>query len=108
MCLHRVKVHSFLKLIVTLFIGVAIGLLVVGLAAVTDYLRDWKNVTARSIIHDGHPHGIFRAACFHAGYTTAIVLLGSSLVCTGRQQFLLLLYPSRLPRAMAPPAKFSR
>ena len=74
--------HSFLKLIVTIGIGVAIGVVSVGLASVTEALRTWKNVLARSIIHDGQPHGILRAASFHMGYSTALILLGSILVRT--------------------------
>ena len=76
----RVKTHSFVKLIVTISIGVAIGVLSVGLASVTENLRRWKNFTSRCIIHDGHPHGILRAGCFHMGYSTILILLGSSLV----------------------------
>ena len=80
MLFFRVKTHSFVKLIVTISIGVAIGVLSVGLASVTENLRRWKNFTSRSIIHDGHPHGILRAGCFHMGYSTILILLGYSLV----------------------------
>jgi chloride channel 7 len=75
-----VKVHVFIKLIITICIGVSIGVLAVGLASVTEAVRVWKNVVTRSIIHDGQPHGILRAAIFHSGHTAALTLLASCLV----------------------------
>ena len=76
----RIKVHSFLKLLVTVGIGCVLGFLAVGLAICTETLKTWKNTTARGIIHDGAPHGIFRATLFHCGYSTVLILVGSCLV----------------------------
>ena len=80
MLLRRIKVHSFLKLLVTVGIGVVLGFLAVALAVCTERLKLWKNTFARGIIHDGHPHGILRAAIFHGGYSTTLILIGSCLV----------------------------
>ncbi|CAK0780533.1 hypothetical protein CVIRNUC_005084 [Coccomyxa viridis] len=74
-----IKVHSFLKLLVTVGIGCVLGFLAVGLAICTETLKTWKNTTARGIIHDGGPHGIFRAMLFHCGYSTVLILIGSCL-----------------------------
>lgn len=76
----RIKRHVFIKLIVTISVGVAIGMLCVGLAIVTEALKVWKNATTRSIIHDGYPHGILRATVFHGSYSTALIILGSCIV----------------------------
>ena len=78
--LRRIKVHSFLKLLVTIGIGAVLGFLAVALALCTEGLKSWKNSIARSIIHDGAPHGILRAAIFHSGYSTGLILIGSCLV----------------------------
>jgi len=75
-----VKVHSFLKLLVTVGIGAVLGFLAVALALCTEGLKSWKNAIARGIIHDGAPHGILRAAIFHGGYSTTLILIGSCLV----------------------------
>ena len=56
------------------------GFLSVALALCTEGLKSWKNSIARSIIHDGAPHGILRAAIFHSGYSTGLILIGSCLV----------------------------
>ena len=72
--------NSFLKLLVTVGIGTVLGFLAVGLAICTETLKTWKNTTARGIIHDGAPHGILRAALFHCGYSTVLILIGSCLV----------------------------
>ena len=77
---HRLKLPSFFKLLVTLCIGVLVGSLAVGLASITEALKDWKNVLSRTLIHDGRPHGIMRACLFHSGYSSALILLGSALV----------------------------
>lgn len=80
MCHCSIKIHSFLKLLVTLFIGIFVGTLAVGLASFTEALKSWKNIVSRTLIHDGLPHGIMRAALFHSGYSAALILLGSALV----------------------------
>ncbi len=72
--------HSFLKLLVTVGIGAVLGFLAVALALCTEGLKSWKNSIARGIIHDGAPHGILRAAIFHSGYSTGLILIGSCLV----------------------------
>ena len=69
-----------MKLLVTVGIGAVLGFLAVALAICTEALKSWKNGVARGIIHDGAPHGILRAAIFHSGYSTSLILIGSCLV----------------------------
>ena len=72
--------HSFVKLLVTVGIGIVLGFLAVALALCTEGLKSWKNSIARGIIHDGAPRGILRAAIFHCGYSTGLILIGSCMV----------------------------
>ena len=78
--LRRIKIHSFIKLLITLSIGVLVGCLAVGLASVTEALKEFKNATSRAFIHDGRSYGILRATLFHSGYSAALILVGSALV----------------------------
>lgn len=69
-----------MKLLVTIAIGLTLGVLAVGLAIGTETLINQKNYLLRTIIHDGHPLGVLRAALFHVAYSVCLVVFGASLV----------------------------
>lgn len=78
--LCRIKAYTLIKLLVTILIGITVGVLAVGLALGTEKMITSKNEIARHIIHDGRPLGVFRAALFHIGFSIGLVTMGSALV----------------------------
>ncbi len=76
----RIRPYTLVKLCVTILIGITVGVLAMGLALGTEKIIIFKNEVARSIIHDGRPLGVFRAALFHIAFSIALVTIGSSMV----------------------------
>lgn len=83
--LFRIRPYTLVKLCVTILIGVTVGVLAVGLALGTEKIIGFKNEVARRIIHDGRPLGVLRAALFHIGFSSALVIVGSTMVCLTTQ-----------------------
>ena len=96
--LCRLKPHTIVKCITTVVTGLLVGLLAVALGRITETTIVWKNTLLRSIVHGpGYSlqWGMFLGTAFHVGYSVLLVIIGSSLVCSGSPilQFILLQHP---------------
>ena len=96
--LCRLKPHTIVKCITTVVTGLLVGLLAVALGRITETTIVWKNTLLRSIVHGpGYSlqWGMFLGTAFHVGYSVLLVIIGSSLVCSGSPilHFILLQHP---------------
>jgi hypothetical protein len=74
------------KCITTVVTGLLVGLLAVALGRITETTIILKNTVLRSIVHGpGYSlqWGMFLGTAFHVGYSVLLVVIGSSLVCSG-------------------------
>ncbi len=67
---------------ITVFIGLLVGLLAVGLARLTEGIINYKNTLLRLVIHstDHLGTGVVLATLLHVAYSVILVVIGSGLV----------------------------
>lgn len=74
-----------MKQLVTVVIGVIVGLLAVALTLATEAVTTWKNHRTRAIIHadslDVNTSGFALGMLFHMAFSATLALLGAGVVC---------------------------
>ncbi|BDA43410.1 probable chloride channel protein D at N-terminal half [Coccomyxa sp. Obi] len=77
-----VKPYTIVKCLVTVIIGLLVGLLAVGLSRLTEGVITYKNTLLRGLIHSTEhlEVGVFLAMLVHVVYSVVLVIIGSALV----------------------------
>ena len=79
-----IKPYTVVKQLVTVVIGVIVGLLAVALTLATEAVTTWKNHRTRAIIHadalDVNTSGFALGMLFHMAFSATLALLGAGVV----------------------------
>ena len=84
---RSIKPYTVVKQLVTVLIGVIIGLLAVGLTLATEAVTTWKNHRVRAVIHadtfaQTPTLGFALGVLFHMAFSGTLALAGAGVVCT--------------------------